>query len=238
MVPCSIKRTSAPLNLTHACRLLRREARYTPCTIGALARQHCCKRSFPALAGPATDAKVSFPEHAQRSTMSRATEIMAPLAPSDVKAPFRVDLADPGDLPGLLLYPHGKPIVDIPTASKPVCIPTPQRQGQGIQGRGVCTLIGDATADKPPPGSDHVVLRMLVLQRTCVLVPGCLVILVVDRLAECYQDLGNGTSESGSRRGHRRGCWRRERCRCRRRHRGWQDAHTSGCGAGMMPTGR
>src|SRR6266568_1189394 len=206
-----------------------------PVQLGHEQVHHCCKRSFPALAGKAPDATVSSPEQAALSGVRRATGIMAPLAPRDVKAPFRVDLADPGDPPGLLLYPHGKPIVDIPTASEPVGIPTPQRQGQGIQGGRISALIRDATADKPPPGSDHVRFRMLVLQRTCVLVPGCLVILVVDRLAECYQDLGNGTSEAGSRRGRRR----RERCRCLRRRRsgGWQGAHTSGCSVRKMPTG-
>src|SRR6266852_9610242 len=188
-----------------------------PVQLGHEQVHHCCKRSFPALAGPATDAALSSPEPAALAGMRRATGIMAPLAPGDIKAPFRVDLADPGDPPGLLLYPHVKPIVDIPTASKPVGIPTPQRQGESIQGGRISALIWDATADEPPPGSDHVRFRMLVLQRTCVLVPGCLVILVVDLRAECDQDLGNGTSESGSWCGRWRGRGRRERCRCLRR---------------------
>src|SRR6184192_1617433 len=52
------------------------------------------------------------------------------LAPTDRKAAFREDIADACDLPGLFLYTHRKPIVNIPTASKPIGIAMCKRQRQ------------------------------------------------------------------------------------------------------------
>src|SRR5438093_546165 len=56
------------------------------------------------------------------------------LAPTDRKAAFREDIADACDLPGLVLDPHCKPIVNIPTASKPIGISSRKRQCQDGEG--------------------------------------------------------------------------------------------------------
>ena len=56
------------------------------------------------------------------------------LAPTDRKAAFREDIADACDLPGRVLDPHRQPVVNIPTASKPVGISSRKRQRQDGEG--------------------------------------------------------------------------------------------------------
>ncbi len=86
----------------------------------------------------------------------------AALSPTDRKTPFRHDLTDGCDLPGLVLFRHGRSVVHIPNT--PILrLPIGERQGHDRPGRLIKALLRKATVRELLPGRKRLWLRVCLL---------------------------------------------------------------------------